>query len=1128
MCRLLALATAWLVSSCAVGASVSATWDHDGIDVDGFKLRYECQSEVATKPAGPSARALTLTVPDGESCSAKMWAYNEVGDSEPSNTVTFSTPALERPGQVRNLRISWSEPAAEQPPMAIGTDIIFADNFNQPNGPMGAGWVFGGPSQADFIISNNAVALDLDGTNIPGAKYMLVDNPAMEGVNAAIQFRTSTRVWGVFRLSGSGTNVTAYLVGRNGSNYEFARWKNGVFSTLQSAYVGSSWSGATLTAECETVGSNVVLRIKSSNNSTVYTYTDSSADKILEGDGFGFGTTVASPTSSMMLDDFILFGTAGGGGPDPDEEAPTLTVPGATPTDYGNTADVTVTTDENNGVLRMVTTASVTKPSKPQMKAGQDHTGADALMLRQQAVTAAGVQTIHTAVPIGTGRYFHLMHTDAAGNDSDVVTAGPFDTAFGQVFFDNFARPDGPLNTNWDVIYGAPAILNQQVVPGAVDQYNQSAAAVSAAALPAVPQAYSVEIRASNFIDNDGEDAAGLSMGTTVAAEGVFAGVLLFLDGDSITLMLWDDVGESWTTLATGPVTENQASKRMRGGLAVESNGDVRITGYSMADGAKVLDYTIPSTSVPGYITEWRPGLGFYDEDGSPLWVENYGVYAMPAGDLGAITGAGDALATFLASAAVHEQASTSSAGDAQSIHAATATTYEQASTTSTTTAQAALLPTADTHATLTAAAAPVAGFADAPQGKGALAAPLVATSALATTGTTTAALTASTTAASSYTPLAHVLAQLAAAADASDSADQAATLVAHLLEQGSGDAAFDGLYRATAALLAGAAAGEAWAAQATALADLLAQVSATSRFATDASEFRPVDLTENASATSSTSARADTAAALLADLQTAAAFTDQTTARAALLNALNAVATWSAGARTLDHAQLQVMAAAAAQLTASAEGIEQAALEEGTEAAVLFLSAVQTDAATSAHGSATATVLAFAATQGAITAVADAQAQWVAQESANLAALTAAGDAQALVAAGDVHATADLLASSPALTLLQAFAVTQEQGEVAAPGTATATFHLASTMAGDFVAAVSPAGLFSPSDVLIRTGFTGEATAAAFFSTIYTAPAGALTGSLRVFSAMTGAMRSTPALASSVGADPALVASIH
>ena len=113
--------------------------------------------------------------------------------------------------------------------------------------------------------------------------------------------------------------------------------------------------------------------------------------------------------------------------PGGDTTPPTLSSP--TGTGGVGVCSGTVSTNDGNGTLYAVATASATQPSVAQIKAGQDHTGAAALRAVSQSVTATGTQTIASgAISGGAGtRYLHYLHTDAASNDSNRVTSASFE-----------------------------------------------------------------------------------------------------------------------------------------------------------------------------------------------------------------------------------------------------------------------------------------------------------------------------------------------------------------------------------------------------------------------------------------------------------------------------------------------------------------------------------------------------------------------------------------------------------------------------------------------------------------------------------------------------------------------------
>lgn len=90
------------------------------------------------------------------------------------------------------------------------------------------------------------------------------------------------------------------------------------------------------------------------------------------------------------------------------------------------TCQGSVSTNEGNGTLYAVVTASATAPSAAQVKAGQDHTGSAALRVISQAVSGTGTQSIASGSVTAGTRYMHFMHEDAAANQSTVVSSASF------------------------------------------------------------------------------------------------------------------------------------------------------------------------------------------------------------------------------------------------------------------------------------------------------------------------------------------------------------------------------------------------------------------------------------------------------------------------------------------------------------------------------------------------------------------------------------------------------------------------------------------------------------------------------------------------------------------------------
>lgn len=112
-----------------------------------------------------------------------------------------------------------------------------------------------------------------------------------------------------------------------------------------------------------------------------------------------------------------------------DTTAPVLTSPTGTATG-STTATVGATTDEGNGALYAFVSTSATPPSDADLKAG---TGA--VWAGSVSVSSIGAKTLNaTGLTASTGYYAHLLHTDAAANDSNTVTSAQFTTNAPGVF----------------------------------------------------------------------------------------------------------------------------------------------------------------------------------------------------------------------------------------------------------------------------------------------------------------------------------------------------------------------------------------------------------------------------------------------------------------------------------------------------------------------------------------------------------------------------------------------------------------------------------------------------------------------------------------------------------------------
>lgn len=149
-----------------------------------------------------------------------------------------------------------------------------------------------------------------------------------------------------------------------------------------------------------------------------------------------------------------------------DTTAPTLTS-GVGTVESNALIVVGATTDEANGTMYVVLTTSSTPPSATQVRNGQDHTGAAAVFAGNQAIGSTGAKTFNaTGLTQLTAYYPYIVHRDAAGNDSSVLSIGSRTTfrdgATGQAVIDN----TGSVGGNPEGI-----MYNDVVLPGDADKW---------------------------------------------------------------------------------------------------------------------------------------------------------------------------------------------------------------------------------------------------------------------------------------------------------------------------------------------------------------------------------------------------------------------------------------------------------------------------------------------------------------------------------------------------------------------------------------------------------------------------------------------------------------------------------
>lgn len=107
-----------------------------------------------------------------------------------------------------------------------------------------------------------------------------------------------------------------------------------------------------------------------------------------------------------------------------DTTGPALTIGTAT-VKSNALIEIGATTNEATGTMYAVLTTSATPPSSAQVRAGQNNAGTAASWAGNQAIASTGAKTFNATGPAAnTGYYPYIVHRDASGNDSTVMSIG--------------------------------------------------------------------------------------------------------------------------------------------------------------------------------------------------------------------------------------------------------------------------------------------------------------------------------------------------------------------------------------------------------------------------------------------------------------------------------------------------------------------------------------------------------------------------------------------------------------------------------------------------------------------------------------------------------------------------------
>lgn len=234
----------------------------------------------------------------------------------------------------------------------------------------------------------------------------------------------------------SGTDNPGIGFGRTSSGTARARYKAETSTLTWSRATGSDFT-VVLTVEMNYSGSSDRMSAQHDATTTTSTATTATASDIdtfwVQGlnsaviqvkDFVAWGEELSLTDRETLRDNGIRATLDAG-----DSTPPVLTSPVGTQTG-STTATVGATTDEGNGTLYAVVTTSATAPSAAQIEAGEDHTGAAAAWDGSVAVASPGAKTLNaTGLAASTSYYAHLLHVDAAANDSNIVSSAQFTTA---------------------------------------------------------------------------------------------------------------------------------------------------------------------------------------------------------------------------------------------------------------------------------------------------------------------------------------------------------------------------------------------------------------------------------------------------------------------------------------------------------------------------------------------------------------------------------------------------------------------------------------------------------------------------------------------------------------------------
>lgn len=214
---------------------------------------------------------------------------------------------------------------------------------------------------------------------------------------------------------------------------------NSGFSSIGSAAHGLTLSVGTLVRiRLQCTGTTIRARAWIDGNAEPGTWTVSVTDGSFSAGSQGVRFGYTGGATQARADEFVVDDMAA-----PDTTPPTLTS-GTGVSTGTSTGTIGATTNEANGTMYAVAYASASVPTAAQVRAGQNNSGAAATWSGNQAISSTGAKTFGaTGLSSSTTYFGYIVHRDAAGNDSAVLSTPSFTTTSADTTPPTLSSPAG-------------------------------------------------------------------------------------------------------------------------------------------------------------------------------------------------------------------------------------------------------------------------------------------------------------------------------------------------------------------------------------------------------------------------------------------------------------------------------------------------------------------------------------------------------------------------------------------------------------------------------------------------------------------------------------------------------------